>query len=179
MNTQLYRGLMAVALSAAALAGCSSGSNSATPAASSSAPSAAAPSSSSSTTSSSAETSDLSVASTSVGKVIVDAKHLTAYIFTKDTANSGKSVCTGECLTAWPPILSRSAQPTVSGVTGKVGTITLAGGKRQVTVNGLPLYTFFKDTKPGDVVGQGVGKVWYVLAPNGKEIRSVGASSGY
>jgi predicted lipoprotein with Yx(FWY)xxD motif len=95
---------------------------------------------------------------------------MTAYIFTKDIADSGKSVCTGACLQAWPPILSDSAKPTMSGITAKVGTITLADGKHQITVNGLPIYTWAHDTKPGDVTGQGVGKVWYVLAPDGKEI---------
>ncbi len=50
---------------------------------------------------------------------------------------------------------------------GEHRTITLADGSRQVTVNGRPLYLFAKDTKPGDLRGQGVGSVWYVLSPDG------------
>jgi hypothetical protein len=34
-------------------------------------------------------------------------------------------------------------------------------------VNGRPLYLFAKDAKPGDLLGQGVGSVWYVLSPDG------------
>ena len=30
-----------------------------------------------------------------------------------------------------------------------------------------PLYTFAGDAAPGDVNGQGVGEVWYAVAPDG------------
>jgi predicted lipoprotein with Yx(FWY)xxD motif len=107
----------------------------------------------------------------------VDSKKMTAYIFTKDTANSGKSVCTGPCLVAWPPIFAASKKPTVEGVTGKVGTIELADGKQQVTVNGLPIYTYVKDKAVGEVTGQGVGGVWFVLSPDGKQITKPASGS--
>ena len=41
-------------------------------------------------------------------------------------------------------------------------------GTMQVSVNGLPLYTFGGDTAPGDTNGQGVGDVWYVVGANGR-----------
>ncbi len=31
--------------------------------------------------------------------------------------------------------------------------------------NGKPLYTYIKDTDPGDTYGQGVGGVWTVATP--------------
>ena len=110
---------------------------------------------------------DLAVAESALGRIVVDGKKMTAYYFTKDTPNSGKSACTGPCLQAWPPITTTSSSPAVSGVTGQVGTITLADGSRQLTVNGRPLYLFAKDSKAGDVLGQGVGGVWYVVRPDG------------
>ena len=110
---------------------------------------------------------DLSVAESALGRIVVDGKKMTAYYFTKDTPNSGKSACTGPCLQAWPPITTTSSSPAVSGVTGQVGTITLADGSRQLTVNGRPLYLFAKDSKAGDVLGQGVGGVCYVVRPDG------------
>lgn len=113
---------------------------------------------------------DLMVADSSLGKIVVTGEQMTAYIFTKDTANSGKSACKGDCLTAWPPITTTQDTPTVEGVTGKVGTITLDDGSRQVTINGLPLYLWQKDKAPGDVTGQAVGGVWYVVGPDGKMI---------
>ena len=30
-----------------------------------------------------------------------------------------------------------------------------------------PLYSYTGDTAPGDVIGQGSGEVWYVVAPDG------------
>jgi hypothetical protein len=37
-------------------------------------------------------------------------------------------------------------------------------------VGDWPLYTFTPDEAPGDVNGQGVGEVWYVVAPDGTPI---------
>jgi Secreted repeat of unknown function len=55
----------------------------------------------------------------------------------------------------------------------KLGTITRSGGQHQVTYNGHPLYTFVKDTKPGDTTGQGVvafGAGWFAVSPAGNQI---------
>jgi predicted lipoprotein with Yx(FWY)xxD motif len=35
-----------------------------------------------------------------------------------------------------------------------------------VEYSGYLLYTFIKDTAPGQVTGQGVGKVWYIATPD-------------
>src|SRR5690242_16568876 len=35
--------------------------------------------------------------------MLVDSKGMTVYTFDKDTANSGKSACTGGCAENWPP----------------------------------------------------------------------------
>jgi predicted lipoprotein with Yx(FWY)xxD motif len=153
-------------------AGCSSSGTSASPSASS-APSSAASSASSPSTSASASSSasgDLAVADTKLGKIIVDSQGMTAYYFTKDKANSGKSVCSGDCLVAWPSIPATSDTPTGTGITAKLGSITRDDGSKQVTVDGMPIYLFQKDKAPGDITGQGVGKVWYVVAPDGKMI---------
>ena len=55
-------------------------------------------------------------------------------------------------------------------MTGEVGTITGTDGKLQVTIDGRPIYTFAQDKAPGDVNGQGLNSVWYVIAPDGTEI---------
>lgn len=130
--------------------------------------SAAAPSSAASPSPSAAG--DLAVADTSLGKILVDSKGMTVYYFTKDKADSGKSVCSGECLVAWPSVEASSDTPSGEGITAKLGTITRDDGTKQVTVDGMPVYLFQKDKAPGDVTGQGVGKVWYVVAPDGKMI---------
>jgi predicted lipoprotein with Yx(FWY)xxD motif len=171
-------GALSATLVVVLAAGCSSSGTSASPAASSAPSSAAssasspsAPASSSASASSSSSASgDLAVADTKLGKIIVDSKGLTAYYFTKDKANSGKSVCSGDCLVAWPSIPATSDTPTGEGITAKLGSITRDDGSKQVTVNGMPIYLFQKDKAPGDITGQGVGKVWYVVAPDGKMI---------
>jgi predicted lipoprotein with Yx(FWY)xxD motif len=127
------------------------------------------PSSSTSTppSSSPASNADAATASTKLGTIIVDGKGMTAYVYLKDTANSGVSTCTGSCSSAWPAITSKSATPSVTAITGTVG-ITKTG--QQITINGLPIYTFASDSAPGDTNGQGVGNVWFVLSAGGQKI---------
>lgn len=120
-------------------------------------------------------TGTLKTAKTSLGDVVVDDKGMTVYMYTKDQQGSGKSVCTGPCLTAWPPVLTDSDAPKAEGVAGTLGTIATPDGKKQVTLGGWPMYYYVKDKAPGDVTGQDVGKVWYVMGKDGKPIMS-GAS---
>lgn len=115
---------------------------------------------------------DVKTTDSSLGTILVDGKGMSVYYYDKDTPNSGKSTCSGNCLAAWPAVKASSATPVVEGVTATVGTITRDDGSLQVTVNGLPIYLYAKDTKPGDVVGQAVGEVWWVVAPDGTKITS-------
>jgi predicted lipoprotein with Yx(FWY)xxD motif len=121
------------------------------------------------TTTDSSPSVDVTVAATTLGKVVVDGKGMTAYYFDTDVKDSGKSTCTGGCATAWPAIEATTATPKVSGITGKVGTITGVDGGRQITIDGRPIYTFVGDKKAGDVTGQGDKGVWYVVNPDGSE----------
>lgn len=98
-----------------------------------------------------------------LGKFLVDEDGMTLYLFTNDTP--GVSNCTGNCLTAWPPLLTVGSPRADDGVTGKLGTITRPDGALQVTYNDMPLYYYISDVNPGDTVGQGVGGVWFVVAP--------------
>jgi predicted lipoprotein with Yx(FWY)xxD motif len=98
-----------------------------------------------------------------LGDFLVDAKGMTLYLYTKDTA--GVSNCSGGCLTAWPPLVATGDLVAGAGVTGKLGFITRSDGTKQVTYNDMPLYFWASDQKPGDTTGQGVGSVWYVVPP--------------
>ena len=93
------------------------------------------------------------------------AKGLTLYTFAHDT--EGMSTCTGDCATTWPPLLVEEGEPTASmEVTGSLGVYErMEDGGRQLTYNGMPLYYFSGDSKPGDTNGQGLGNVWFVAAP--------------
>ena len=176
MKKHLGTGLTILALTAA-LAGSAGGSGT-TPAASTPAATTAAPATTSAdpTATSSASTAaagvDLMIGSSSLGDIVVDSKGMSLYYFTKDVKDSGTSACTGGCLTAWPPLLTTADEPKVEGVTGTVGTITTPEGAKQVTLNGMPLYYFQKDTKAGDIFGQGVNDVWYLADPAGEMIKT-------
>ncbi|MET4640296.1 hypothetical protein [Mycetocola sp. 2940] len=167
MNRKVIFTLAALSLSLVGLTGCASN----TPAAD--AP--PAPSESPAETSEA----ELAIADTSLGEIVVDGDGMTVYIFDKDTADSGKSACSGECLAAWPPVATTKESPTVDGVTGEVSTITRDDGSLQVTLNGLPLYLYAPDEAPGDVTGQGVSDVWWVVGPDGNKIDAVADSSGH
>ena len=111
--------------------------------------------------------SDLGVGTTSLGNIIVDGKGMTAYYYQLDVPNSGVSTCTGGCLVHWQAITSASATPIVSGITAKV---TVIASSSQIVVNGRPIYTFVGDSKPGDVNGQGIAGIWYVVSLAGVEL---------
>jgi predicted lipoprotein with Yx(FWY)xxD motif len=88
--------------------------------------------------------------------LVAGSNGMTVYTFTNDTAGSGKSACSGGCLTKWPALtVAAGVTPTAGdGVTGTLGTITRAdNGSLQVTYNGLPLYFFQNDKAPGDTNG--------------------------
>ena len=98
-----------------------------------------------------------------VGKFFTDAKGMTLYIFKKDSP--GKSACVGPCVEKWP-LYFRETVAVPEGVNaGDFGTITREDGKQQTTYKGWPLYYYAGDKAPGDVLGQGLGNVWYVVNP--------------
>ncbi len=106
-----------------------------------------------------------------LGKILVDAKGMTLYLFDKDTA--GKSNCSGNCIKNWPALTVKDEAEKLTageGVTAKLEVIDRGDGTYQVTANGMPLYYYAKDANVGDTTGQGVGDVWWVLAPDGAKV---------
>lgn len=101
------------------------------------------------------------------GKILTDSKGMTLYKFTDD--KSGVSACYDKCAVEWPPVLVSDGKPVLdSGVLGNLSTVKRNDGTTQVTYNGMPLYTYFKDKKVGDVNGQKVDGKWFVINPSGK-----------
>lgn len=99
-----------------------------------------------------------------LGAFLTDAAGKTLYLFAKDT-EAGKSACTDQCATNWPPLTEAEGMALPDGVPGTLGTIARADGTTQVTYNDIPLYHFAKDGEAGDIYGQGVGGVWFVVPP--------------
>jgi predicted lipoprotein with Yx(FWY)xxD motif len=157
----------AIPLAALAVAGCGGGSGEAT--ASPAPPKTA-----------SGAPATVGAATTGLGKILVDSKGRTIYLFKKDRGT--KSACSGDCASDWPPVRA-SGKPTVGGGASAslVGTTARADGQPQVTYNGQPLYLYEGDEKPGDTNGQGLttfGALWWVLSPAGNQVTGQASSSG-
>jgi predicted lipoprotein with Yx(FWY)xxD motif len=103
------------------------------------------------------------------GPILTDGSGMTLYLFTADSP--GVSTCVDGCLATWPPLLT-DGEPSAQGTADAtlLGTLTRDDGSVQVTYDGWPLYFFAADMAPGDVAGQGVNDVWFVIAPDGTAI---------
>ena len=110
--------------------------------------------------------------SSALGRIIVDSRGHTLYLFEKD--RRGASACSGACVVYWPPLLTSGTPTAIKGAKRSLlGSIRRADGTRQATYAGHPLYLFFGDTKRGQTNGEGLtdfGAAWYALMPSGKKI---------
>jgi predicted lipoprotein with Yx(FWY)xxD motif len=113
----------------------------------------------------------VAVGSTSLGDVLVDGDGMTLYMFDSDT-QGGESTCYDGCASAWPPLLTDGDPAAGDGADGgMLGTVERTDGTMQVTYDGWPLYYWAQDSAAGDVNGQGVNDVWWVLGPDGTPVR--------
>lgn len=97
-----------------------------------------------------------------VGQYLADANGMALYYFTKDEPN--KTNCSGDCLKNWPSFFAENVEVPEGFNKEDFGTITREDtGEKQTTYKGYPLYYFANDTASGDVKGQGVKDVWYII----------------
>ena len=94
-------------------------------------------------------------------KVIATPARLGIYSWDVEKKAGGKIRCNGVCLAMWPAVYVKSpVDMHVKGVMATFGTIK-RGTKLQLTVNGLPAYTYEGDT-PGVVKCDGVNG-WHAV----------------
>jgi predicted lipoprotein with Yx(FWY)xxD motif len=120
-----------------------------------------------------------------VGNALVDPSGKVLY--TNDMETGSKIACTDQCLTEWVPLAAPSgAQPTSddSAVQAKLGTVKRPDGSSQVTLGGMPLYTFVEDS-PGQATGNGFADsfggtnfVWTAATASGKAAPSSTTTTG-
>ncbi|MGW2253836.1 SCO0930 family lipoprotein [Kitasatospora sp. NPDC001660] len=104
-----------------------------------------------------------------LGMVVTDGQGFTLYRFDKDTAKPPMSNCNDGCAKTWPPV-TKEGTTAGSGIdAGAIGEVTRADGSKQLTLGGWPVYRYAQDTAAGDTKGQGVGGVWFAVAPDGKK----------
>ena len=103
----------------------------------------------------------LIVQKSALGYVLALANGQVVYAYAKDT-KGGSPACTGSCASIWPPVTGNPVASTGATGLGTLGTVADANGARQITYNGMPLYTF-KGAKPLATKGQGVEGMWHVI----------------
>jgi predicted lipoprotein with Yx(FWY)xxD motif len=122
----------------------------------------------------------VSVHTSSLGKLLVDGRGRTLYLFQKDTV--GKSNCSASCAAYWPPLLTSGKPRAGAGAKQSLlGTTKRTDGKLQVTYRGHPLYTFVVDTKAGQTKGEALNKfgaLWYAVSPSGTKITKPTSGGG-
>lgn len=110
-----------------------------------------------------------------LGSALVDSRGYSLYLFTGGNQYQRPSSCVGEeCLEEWIPLVTSGEPVAGEGVDAALlGTIPRDDGTTQVTYNGWRLYYLNQDQAPGDAMGQGDDKEWYLVSPSGEPIKSL------
>jgi predicted lipoprotein with Yx(FWY)xxD motif len=99
------------------------------------------------------------VMETSLGAIFVDADGMTLYTFDRDEPNT--SNCYDKCAENWPPLMADAN----AMADGEWTIVERTDGTKMWAYDGMPLYLFVKDEKPGDMTGDGANEVWHVAKP--------------
>jgi len=119
----------------------------------------------------------VAVADSDLGSILVDADGRTLYAFLPD--EGGTSTCYDDCAANWPPLTVEGDPVAGDGAdAGLLGTTEREDGSVQVTYGGWPLYRYAADMAAGDIAGQGVGDVWFVVSPDGAPVQDAAAAAG-
>jgi len=112
----------------------------------------------------------LVVQKSAIGYVMAMANGHVVYTYGKDT-KGGSPTCTGSCADIWTAVTGKPLASTADTLPGTLGTVSTANGAKQVTWNGMPLYTY-KGAKVFVTTGNGIGGVWHVIKLSATDIKS-------
>jgi predicted lipoprotein with Yx(FWY)xxD motif len=111
-------------------------------------------------------------------RIVINSRGRTLYVLTPETTHH--LLCkTTACFGVWPPLTVSSSKVKLkagSGVSGTLGILRRSNGMLQVTLRGLPLYTYAGDSSSGQTNGQDLhsfGGVWHAMTA------SAGTSSAH
>jgi predicted lipoprotein with Yx(FWY)xxD motif len=77
------------------------------------------------------------------GPILATPKKQALYYWRVEKRAGGKLKCFGACAKAWPPLYAKGAVPKrIAGIKGTFGTVRRPNGRRQITFNGLAIYTY-------------------------------------
>jgi len=108
------------------------------------------------------------------GEYLTDGDGRALYVSAVDPP--GESRCTGACLQQWPILSLDDGRELGEGVDEElVGSIVRDDlpddSFEQVTYREKPLHYHIQDELPGQVTGQGEDDNWFLISPDGVEIR--------
>lgn len=98
-----------------------------------------------------------------VGEYLVDGKGMTLYYLSQDSV--GKSTATASVIALWPIFNAGTFSVVSSLAAGDFGSVTRDDGQRQAAYKGWPLYYYSGDRSAGDILGNGIGGIWFVVNP--------------
>jgi predicted lipoprotein with Yx(FWY)xxD motif len=100
--------------------------------------------------------------------IVVDARGRTVYVLSPETTRH--LLCTSRaCFAVWPPVTVSSRAVKLAagpGVRGHIALLRRSNGALQVTLRGLPLYTYLGDSAKGQAHGEGIvsfGGTWHTV----------------
>lgn len=102
----------------------------------------------------------LIVQHSNLGWVMAKADGYVVYTYAKDSKN-GAPTCTGSCASVWAPVTGMPKAGPADTFPAAFGVVT-AGGKKVITYNGYPLYTYI-GAPVLSTKGNGIGGVWHVI----------------
>jgi len=112
----------------------------------------------------------LIVQKSDLGYVLALADGDVVYTYANDK-QGGQPTCTDSCAAVWPAVTGLPMTNSGETLPGKLGTVTLPDGAKQITYNGYPLYTY-KGASPMSTAGNGVGGQWHVIKLSQSDIAS-------
>ncbi|MGY6019067.1 COG4315 family predicted lipoprotein [Streptomyces spinosirectus] len=121
------------------------------------------------------DTSTIKVSSSPLGNILTDGSGRTLYLFTEDGKNTNSMNCDAACVRLWPHMEGKPHAG--KGVRSSLISATGTGSKAQVTYAGHPLYYYADDHSAGDVKGQGIDKIWYVMNDKGTAVKTAAPAS--
>jgi predicted lipoprotein with Yx(FWY)xxD motif len=110
----------------------------------------------------------LIVQKSALGFVLARTNGQVVYVYDKDS-KGGSPTCTGSCASTWTPVLGKPAASPADTLPGTLGTVSTANGAKQITYNGLPLYSY-KGAKVFATTGNGGD--WHVIKLSSSDIKS-------
>ena len=108
----------------------------------------------------------------SLGFVLAEASEIVVYTYGGDT-KGGPPTCTGSCAALWPAVTGVPQVGPADTLPGKLGTVTMPNGAKQITYNGYPLYTL-KGSRVFSTKGNGIEGKWHVIKLSASDVTAIG-----